>query len=74
MYQLIFISLEDYESLLETTDVFFNPETMEKLELALKDEQDGRTWTRDRNGRWKKEKARLNISSRTIYRKQKQLK
>lgn len=46
------VPIEDYESLLETSDVMSDPATLRHLEEALEDERAGRLWKRDRRGRW----------------------
>ncbi|MBI5139391.1 type II toxin-antitoxin system Phd/YefM family antitoxin [Candidatus Nomurabacteria bacterium] len=48
------VPLEDYESLVETSEIISNPTILKHLNTALKDEQSGRTWIRDLKGRWKK--------------------
>ena len=50
------VPMEDYEAMLETTDVLANSETTRNLKAALEDERKGRLWRRDRSGRWTKVK------------------
>ena len=46
------IPMEDYEALLETSDVLSNPQTLKDLKKALDDEKKGKVWERDTSGRW----------------------
>lgn len=46
------VPLEDYEALLESSDVHSNTQTMKDLRLALEDEKKGRLWKRDPLGKW----------------------
>jgi len=48
------VPLEDYESLLETSDVLADKKTVFDLERALEDEKKGRIWKRDKAGKWTK--------------------
>ena len=52
------IPMEIYESLLETSDVLADQETLKNLEAALKDEKTQNLWKRDKNGRWVKLKKK----------------
>lgn len=52
------VSMEEYESLLETVDVLANSEALKSLESALEEERQGKVWKRDRQGRWTKAKRK----------------
>lgn len=46
------VPMEDYEALLETSDVLTSPDTLHDLREALEDEKQGRLWKRDAGGKW----------------------
>lgn len=46
------VPLEDYEALLESSDVRSDTQTMNDLQMALEDEKKGRLWKRDPAGKW----------------------
>jgi antitoxin YefM len=46
------VPIEDYESLLETTEILADEKTMQDLNAALADEQHGRLFKRDKEGKW----------------------
>lgn len=46
------VPMEDYEALLETSDIFADHETMKNLQNALKEEKKGKLWKRDKAGKW----------------------
>ncbi len=48
------VPVEDYEALLETTEILSNPATMKKLEAALLDEKKNNLWKQDKKGNWTK--------------------
>jgi antitoxin YefM len=50
------VPIEDYESLMETTEILANEKTMQDLNAALADEQHGRVVKRDKDGKWVKHK------------------
>ena len=50
------VPIEDYESLLETTEILADEKTMQDLNAALVDEQHGRLFKRDKDGKWVKHK------------------
>ncbi|MBI1859955.1 MAG: type II toxin-antitoxin system Phd/YefM family antitoxin [Deltaproteobacteria bacterium] len=52
------VPLEDYEALLESSDVRFDAQTMKDLRSALDDEKKGRLWRRDTSGKWIRVKKR----------------
>ena len=52
------IPMEDYEAFLETDEILSSPEAMRNLEKALDQERAGRTWVRDRGGRWTRTQKR----------------
>jgi antitoxin YefM len=46
------VPIEDYESLLETTEILADEKTMRDLSAALADEKQGRVFKRDKDGKW----------------------
>jgi prevent-host-death family protein len=53
------VPMEDYDALLETSDVLADSRTMRDLRQALEDEERQRLWKRDARGKWVKiKKAR----------------
>jgi prevent-host-death family protein len=46
------VPMEDYESLLETSDLLTDQKIMKNLEAALKDEKSNNLWKRDKGGKW----------------------
>tara|TARA_Y100000590_G_scaffold377918_1_gene444519 strand:+ start:351 stop:644 length:294 start_codon:yes stop_codon:yes gene_type:complete len=56
------IPMEDYEALLETSDVLSDQETLKNLETALAEEKAGKLWKRDRSGKWSKIKKRKSVA------------
>jgi antitoxin YefM len=52
------IPMENYESLLETSDVLADQETLKNLERALYDEKTNNLWKRDKGGKWIKSKKK----------------
>ena len=46
------VPIEDYEAVLETSDVKADRQTMKDLLAALEDERKSRLWKRDRSGKW----------------------
>lgn len=56
------IPMESYESLLETSDVLADQETLKNLESALKDEKTHNLWKRDKSGKWARSKKRTSVA------------
>ena len=56
------IPMENYEALLETSDVLADQETLKNLEAALHDEKSGNLWKRDSHGKWSKLKKRTSVA------------
>jgi prevent-host-death family protein len=50
------VPIEDYEAILETSDVRADYQTMKDLAAALGDERESRFWRRDKSGKWIKAK------------------
>ncbi len=50
------VPMEDYDALLETSDVLADSRTMRDLRQALEDEERRRLWKRDARGKWVKVK------------------
>jgi prevent-host-death family protein len=48
------VPMEDYESILETSDIRADCQTMKDLQTALEDERQSRLWKRDKSGKWLK--------------------
>jgi antitoxin YefM len=48
------VSMEDYESFLETMEIQADREIMKDLSAALTDAGEGRLFKRDKNGKWLK--------------------
>jgi antitoxin YefM len=48
----VLVPIEDYESLLETTEILADEKTMQDLNAALADERHGRVFKRDKDGKW----------------------
>ena len=46
------VPIEDYEALVETTEILADRKTMKNLTAALQDERKSRLWKRDRSGKW----------------------
>lgn len=46
------VPLEDYEALVESSDVRSDIQTMKDIRLALEDEKKGRLWRRNSSGQW----------------------
>jgi prevent-host-death family protein len=46
------IPMESYESMLETSDILSDQETLANIETALEEVKTHKLWKRDKNGRW----------------------
>ncbi len=57
------VPMEDYEALLETSDILSDRNTLDDLEEALKEEKKGNIWKRSKSGKWiKKTKSKKNAA------------
>jgi len=52
----VLVPIEEYESMLETSDVLNDTKGLNNLKKALNDEQNGRIFKRDAKGCWIKQK------------------
>ena len=46
------IPMESYESMLETSDILSDQETLKNIENALEEIKTHKLWKRDKNGQW----------------------